>query len=138
MLDLNQHANGTDGQLVEVLDEFARRNPDEDRERLADALQTTNPFIATAKVTDTTLGQWLEDAQSEYENEIISSGAKLIDVLAENLSIYAGNPSRDFRPEAIDILKQFRAAFRRDPTEYTEIETFFHERQLGKHLKGVP
>jgi hypothetical protein len=79
MLDLNQYANGTLGQFTELLDEFAKRNPEENRKRLEDALQTTNPFarivhpsngIATAEVSDTTLRQWLENAQNEYEYEI--------------------------------------------------------------------
>ena len=67
-----------------------------------------------------------------------NSSQSVFDELAENLSVYAANPGRDFHPEAAEVLRQFRAVFGRDPIEYVEIETFFYERQLGKHLKIVP
>jgi|RhiMetdeSRZDD1v2_1073273.scaffolds.fasta_scaffold3004234_2 hypothetical protein len=78
-----------------------------------------------------------EVEQDEDEDE--GGRSKLIHLLAENLSIYAGDPTGDekYLPAAKECLKQFRAAHQRDPIEYMELETFFLERQQGGHLKAV-
>lgn len=61
----------------------------------------------------------------------------LVEVLAENLSIYANDPSGDYLSQAKEMLEQFRAARGREPTEYMEIEEFFHAGKGGCRPRDV-
>ena len=62
----------------------------------------------------------------------------LIEQLAEGMAIQAGAmDDTKYLPAAKEFLKQFRAAHRRDPVDYLELETFALQRQQGEHLKEV-
>jgi hypothetical protein len=64
--------------------------------------------------------QPLTGEEDEEDEDWWEESVELVNLLSENLSIYAGDPTRDFRPETVEILKQFDAAFRRDPTDYMD------------------